>query len=382
MNRFSMYLYPWDLRDEGVETVIRRLRAAGINGATVAASYHHGKFLRPHAPRGKVYFPEGGTVYFEPELERYALLKPKQAGMAKDFDAFAELHKLAPDFAVTAWVVGLHNSRLGRLYPQAAVQTLFGDTLINSLCPAQPEARAYLRALCCDVARQPGVSEIALETPGWQAFRHGHHHEFELIDLPLAVQIILGTCFCGQCMGQAQAGGIDMQGLRADARQALEGFFETGELRGLDPCQDARWQALHTWRARTVTSLVSDLRADLPSSIKLAIIPTTQSPNSLCFIEGSDLGLLAKAADRLEVPAYQSGPAAIGTDAEAVRQAAGVGADLGFILRPSYPNLASEAEVRQAVAKLGALSPTSISFYNYGHLPLRSLDWVRAALAE
>lgn len=377
-----MYLYPWDLRDEGVDNVIGRLRELGINGVTVAASYHNGKFLRPHAPRGKVYFPEGGTVYFKPNQSQYGALRPKQATMAKDFDAIAEVRKHAPDFILTAWVVGLHNSRLGALHPQAATQTLFGDTLVNSLCPAQPDARAYLRALCQDAASQDGVGEIALETPGWQAFRHGHHHEFELLELPDAVQVVLGTCFCSACMEQAQLGGINMSSLRAAARQALEQFFATGEYCGPSPFEDPDWQALHDWRAKTVASLVAEVGEALPSETKLAVIPTTQSPNSLCFVEGSDLQRLAVAADRLEVPVYQNGPAAIGSDAAQVRQAAGSGAKIGFIVRPAYPNLTCKDAVCEAVAKLRPLNPSSISFYNYGHFPLRSLDWVRAALAS
>lgn len=382
MNSYSMYLYPWDLREEGAGNVVSRLRDAGINGATVTASYHNGKFLRPHAPGGKVYFPEGGTVYFKPDQGRYGTLKPKQAEMAAGFDAFAEIHRQARDFTLTAWVVGLHNSRLGTLHPYAAAETAFGDKLINSLCPAQPDARAYLRALCVDVAARPGVGEIAIETPGWQAFRHGHHHEFELVDLPAEVQIALGTCFCPECMGQAQAAGVDMPGLRASTRKALDGFFATGEPEGLDPVGDPDWQALHRWRAETVAGLVAEVRRELPRQTRLAVIPTTQSPNSLCFVEGSDLKLLAAAADRLEVPVYQSGPAAIGDDAAEVRQAAGAGAEIGFILRPSFPNLTTQDDVCDAVARLRALDPSSISFYNYGHFPLRSLDWVRAALAS
>ena len=377
-----MYLYPWDLRDEGVSNVIGRLRDAGINGATVTASYHNGKFLRPHAPGGKVYFPEGGTVYFKPDQGRYGTLKPKQAEMANGFDAFAEIHKQAPDFTLTAWVVGLHNSRLGALHPHVTAETAFGDRLINSLCPAQPDARAYLLALCQDTAAQPGVGEIAIETPGWQAFRHGHHHEFELVDLPSGVQIALGTCFCPECMGQAQAAGVDMPRLRASTRKALDGFFDTGEVDGLDPVGDPDWQALNRWRAATVAGLVAEVREVLSRQARLAVIPTTQSPNSLCFVEGSDLKLLAATADRLEVPAYQSGPSAIGADAAEVRQTAGADAEIGFILRPSFPNLTTQDDVRDAVARLRALNPSSISFYNYGHFPLRSLDWVRAALAS
>ena len=57
----GMYTYAWDLNEEGVETVLERYRACGINTITMAASYHAGKFLRPHARKRRVYFPEDGT---------------------------------------------------------------------------------------------------------------------------------------------------------------------------------------------------------------------------------------------------------------------------------------------------------------------------------
>lgn len=376
-----MYLYPWDLRDEGAGDVAERLRRAGLNGVTLATSYHAGKFLRPHAPAGKVYFPEDGTLYFTPDAARYRTLAPQRAKMAEDYDALRVLERDAPDLAVTAWTVGLHNSRLGQAHPALTAETVYGDRLINSLCPAQPEVRHYLTALCGDTASQPGVSEIALETPGWQAFRHGHHHEFELVELPDRVQVMMGTCFCGACRAGATSAGVDMASLAAATRRELDRFFAEGTVPGTDPETDPDWQALIAWRAETVTSLVAEIRAALPSSVGLAIIPTTQTPNDLCWIEGSDLAALARAADRLEVPAYQSGVRAIAEDAARVRDAAGDDAEIGYILRPTFPHLADAGDVAQAVAALRAVGPSSLSFYNYGHMRLSALDWIAAALA-
>lgn len=381
MIRHSMYLYPWDLRDEGAGAVAERLRGAGIGGVTLATSYHAGKFLRPHGPRGKVYFPEDGTVYFSPDPARYRALVPQRAKMAEDYDALRVLERDAADLAVTAWTVGLHNSRLGQAHPDLATKTIYGDTLVNSLCPAQPEVRHYLTALCVDTADQPGVAEIALETPGWQAFRHGHHHEFELVELPDRVQVMMGTCFCDACRAGAEAAGVDMAGLTADTRRQLDRFFVDGTMPNTDPRTAPDWQAFTTWRAETVTSLVAEIRAALPASVKLAIIPTTQTPNALCWIEGSDLAALAQAADRLEVPAYQSGVTAITKDAGWVRDAAGAEAEIGYILRPTYPHLADARAVAQTIAALRALGPRSLSFYNYGHMRLSALDWIAAALA-
>ena len=133
--RKAMYTYAWDLQEEGVKAVASRLRDAGLNTITLATSYHAGKFLRPHAPRRKVYFPEDGAVYFRPSLTRYRRIKPRVASMADDFDALRELETHASDFDRVSWTVGLHNTPLGIAYPDLTAQNAFGDPLLNSLCP-------------------------------------------------------------------------------------------------------------------------------------------------------------------------------------------------------------------------------------------------------
>jgi hypothetical protein len=378
----AMYTYAWDLAEEGVDRVAGRLQDAGIDTVTLATSYHAGKFLRPHAPGRKVYFPEDGTVYFRPDHRRYGRIKPRVNTMVAKFDALRVLEREAPDMRRVGWTVGLHNTPLGLIHPDLVATTVFGDPLFNSLCPAQPEVREFLVALCADLGASYAPSEIAIETPGWQAFRHGHHHEFELIALTPRVEIMLGTCFCAACRAGAHAAGIDVEGLASRTRADLEGFFASGTEPAIDPETDADWQALAHWRAGAVTSLVAEVRAALDRRVGLAIIPTTQSPNALCWIEGSDLASLARVADRLEVPAYRTGVDQIAVDAADVRRRAGKEARLGFILRPSHPNLHDAGEVAAAVDVIRRLDVDSIAFYNFGHVRLQSLDWVGAALSR
>ncbi|MFN3973411.1 MAG: hypothetical protein ACK4L4_19000 [Gemmobacter sp.] len=376
----GMFVYPWDIQDEGAAEVAKRLVGAGLNAVSVATAYHAGKFLRPHGPNGRVIFPEDGTVYFRPDSSRYGRLQPQAARMVADHDALASLAGKAPDLHVTAWTVGLHNSRLGAIHPDIACQTPFGDVLVNALCPSQPEVRRYLVALCLDTAAQPGVREIAIETPGFQTYRHGHHHEFELIDLPPAAETLLATCFCPACLARGREAGLDGQALAAQARQALDAFFADEAATLPDPQVDADWVAWHTLRANTVTSLIAEIRASLSRDIVLSVIPSVQTPNSLSWREGSDLAALAGAADRLDVTAYQHGPQAIGKDIAEVRAMAGPNARLGYILRPTWPHVSGAAELATCVAAARSAVADRISFYNYGHVRLRSLDWIAAAL--
>ena len=377
--KHGMYLYPWDLEDEGADVVVGRLRDVGIDSLVVATSYHAGKFVRPHAAGRKVYFPEDGKIYFQPDLSRYGQVKPRVNSSVERFDPLRALARHAPDMPVTGWTVGLHNTPLGQAHPDLVVRNAYGDPLWNALCPARPEVRRYLVSLCADLGHNQAVAEIAIETPGWQAYRHGHHHEFELIDLLPRAQVLLGMCFCDACVAGARQAGVDATGLAHRTRAELDRFFADGTEPSTDLRADPDWSAFLAWRATTVASLVEEVRAAMPKDVALAIIPTTQSPNSLCWIEGSDLAALAKIA-RLEIPAYQSGIAAIVSDVAATKATAGPGAQLGYILRPTYPNLPTAADVRTAVREIGAVGAASISFYNYGHLRLSSLDWIKSAI--
>lgn len=375
----GMYVYPWDLEEEGAAAVLPRLRDIGIDSISLAVSYHAGKFVRPHAPGRRVYFPEDGTIYFAPDSSRYGRIKPRLNSRVGEYDPLRELAKHGADFRMTAWTVGLHNTPLGLEHPSLVVRNAFGDPLWNSLCPSQPDVRAYLVALCADLAANQPLAEIAIETPGWQAYRHGHHHEFELIDLTPRAQILLGMCFCDTCVASARRVGIDGEALRKRTCDELELFFADGTEPASDPEADPDWRAYNAMRAATVRSLIAEVRAEMAPGVDLAVIPSTQSPNSLCWIEGSDLAALAQIC-RLEVPAYQVGMPAIIADAAEVRRAAGPDACIGYILRPTHPNLRTAVDVRNAVTQLEALGATGLSFYNYGHLRLGSLDWIAAAL--
>ncbi len=374
--RRGMYVYAWDLWEEGAGAVIARLRDAGLNAVSLATAYHAGKFLRPHAPTRKVWFPEDGTVYFRPDASLYGRLVPQAARMLENFDALTALETLAPDFHCTGWTVGLHNSRLGRAHPDLACQSAFGDPLVNALCPSQPEVRAYLVSLCADLGNHSAIDEIAIEAPGFQTYRHGHHHEFELIELTADAENLLGTCFCDACKTAARNAGLNADGLARQARRDLEAFFTDGAAPLMNHKTNPDWAALQAVRAATVTSLVAEVRAELALQVSLAVIPTVQSPNNLCWREGSDLAGLALAADRLEVPAYQCGPTAIAADMAEVRAAAGEKARLGFILRPTWPHVQDPGDLAASVQAATEAGAEIISFYNYGHMRLQSLNWI------
>src|SRR5690349_18925 len=102
----AIYAYAWDLAEHGVAKAVDGFKALGLDTVTMAGSYHAGKFLRPHG-RGKVYFPEDGTVYFKPDASRYGAIKPIENSMLAERDVLREL--LDTGVSVNAWMVLLHN---------------------------------------------------------------------------------------------------------------------------------------------------------------------------------------------------------------------------------------------------------------------------------
>ena len=67
-------------------------------------------------------------------------------------------------------------------------------------------------------------------------------------------------------------------------------------------------------------------------------------------------------------------------DIAGARATAGPGARLGFILRPTWPHVSGAGELAACVAATHAAKADRISFYNYGHMRLQSLDWIARAL--
>ena len=204
MSYRAIYAYPWNLADEGVSAVVDAVRALGIDTITVAGCYHAGKFLQPHGRRAKVYFPDDGTVYFKADPSRYGAIKPILSSLVRERDVLSEV-AASHQVAANAWMVLLHNSRLGALNPLSTVRNAFGDRYVYSLCPSAPDAREYAITLCKDVTDNYAVSGISIETPGFLPYTHGYHHEFAMVRPNTWLHSRLGLCFCDHCLSKAEA---------------------------------------------------------------------------------------------------------------------------------------------------------------------------------
>ena len=386
----SIFCYAWDIAEVDVSALVDDLKGRHLNTLTLAGSYHAGKFLRPHGRSGRVYFPEDGTAYFKTTSSRYGEIKPLENSLLAERDIFAECCQSA-EMDVTAWMVLMHNSRLGLAHPHACVQNAFGDRYIYSLCPSAPAARDYAIAICADVSESYPVSGLTLETPGFLPFVHGYHHEFAMVRQNKWLENLLGLCFCEHCLAGASASGIDAVGLQGRTRAAIDRYLQS-DVDYPDDMAAAFWQAdtifdddlsaFLRWRCRVVERLVADIRAAVRADATVSVIPSVARPTSAAWYEGSDLAGLANVADKLEVCFYEPSPARISSDLFDVTHRLNRTDVLRAVLRPGHPDLKDCESVAAAVATLTSHGVNDISFYSYGHLRTASLDWVGSALAH
>ena len=385
----SAFAYAWDLAERGTVDAAAELRETGLNAVTVAGSYHAGKFLRPRAA-GKVYFPEDGTIYFRHDPSLYGKIRPARNSILQSSDVIGELCD-AGDIAVGAWLVLLHNSRLGFDHPSSCVRNAFGDPLYYSLCPSSAEIRAYATALVRDVTTNYPVAGVSLETPGFLPYVHGYHHEFALVRGNRWLNNLLGLCFCEHCVRNANANGLDIQALKDRVAADISAYL-SGDADFPDDMAEAFWSAdlatdselsnFFAWRCSVVTSLVEELRNSARSDAFVSVIPSVGRPTAASWYSGSDLKSLAAASGIVEACFYEPSPARVLADLFDVQRRMRGNGELRGILRPSFPDLDSADDVASAVKLLADGGVQGISFYNWGFLRQRNLNYIARAMSE
>lgn len=389
MQQLSMWTYPWDVQDLGLDTVERDLaERASLNMISLATSYHAGRFLQPRSPRRKAYFPEDGTIYFQPTPSRWAglAIQPKVADVITEGgDVLGDLvrRREAGGLGVSCWTVCLHNTRLGMLYPQAVTRNAFGDANYYNLCPSHADARAYVRTLVEDLSRTYRPDRIELESPSFMGFAHEYHHEKDGVGLTPEEDFLLSLCFCPSCLARAAGAGVDGEPARRLVRQWIaetceravpERRFPDFPAGGLDTF--APWPQLHAyllWRFEPVTSLVAELREVADPATKVVIIDLKEG-----WLGGCDLAALGKVCDGAILCAYEMSGDDVAGLVEAGRAALGPEKFLGIGYRLFYPEMAGPDILAAKVRPAMAPGADGLNFYNYGLIPAARLDWIGA----
>ncbi|MFC5973432.1 hypothetical protein ACFPYI_19050 [Halomarina salina] len=378
---FAIWGYPWDIRDEGPETVEQRLREIGIDELNLATNYHSVQAFAPHNPERRTHFAHASS-YFVPD-ERYGALEPvPYEGMDGDWvKAIAERWS---DLTLNSWTIGCHNSRLGMATPEATIESPHGDDLVFGLCPSNPAVQEYLISLIGDISDRDTFDRIELETFDYfYGTGFGWHHQKIHARLGALGEFLFGLCFCDHCRATAADAGIDVDAVRTTATETLDAIIDGRVPYDLRPEQ---WLHSHPAvadyvdrREDTLTDLYADLATvsgETPLGYYVGMPEAGRE-----WMAGVDLERLANHVDYYCLPAYKSSCEAV-LEAYQTVQTLSPDIPLHVGILPGHPAIHDEATVVDIVDGLHTEGVPRVSFYNYGLLPEQSLEWIETAITN
>ena len=378
----ALWAYPWDLADEGPQTVLRRLREeVGVDGVSLASAYHTFEMLRPHSSsRALLQIPQA-AVYFQPQAELYrgTPIRPHVSPLmgAENWYADAARAAAAVGLDLIAWTVFLHNSYQAGAHPECAEVACTGDISTSRLCPSNPAVRAFAVALSRDLVQNYGISALECESLSFGGFGHTHYHVKYGIEPGRGGRFLFSLCFCPACRDAARGIGIDADALaRVAELQVRESFASGRPIREMPEELIAASPELSAYirlREDTVASLLREVR-------DAAGVPASFLVMGDRYAAGVDRARIASIADYMEVLSYTADPARTGRTVSGMLPDLRSSAQLMVGLQ-AYPPASPDAETLRANAQ-GALDlgVRRFSFYNYGIMPMSNLSWVRSAV--
>lgn len=376
----GLWAYPWDLADVGWDSSLPSIAKLGITSLRVAASYHSVQGYFPHNPKRPVLRAEA-AVYFSPDASLYAAtsLRPIPSPLLPEIGELGDLVRRAraEGLRTVAWTVCLHNSRLASGYPAAAQLDAFHRRHPAALCPSNPDVRAYVVALVRDLVQNHGVDGIELEAAHFSSWQHHAHRKVAAPPDPLR-DLLLSLCFCASCAMAAEAQGIDLGRVAADARRAVTcppGPTTDGGGDGAD--RDASLAAFLRVRREAVTGLLRAVHEAAGGTPIFYFGPTDDDAT------GIDWPAVERMADVLELPAYVASPEHVRAIVRRRVETSGLPASRWTLgLSAGYPEVSARQHLLDLVEAARDEGVAGVSFYNYGLVPSSHLAWVRDAAAR
>lgn len=384
----GMYLYPWEIADEG--EFYRDYAETGCNAAAAALSYHHGTVFSARTGRFGV-IPDAAACFF-PEAGRYGRLKPEimretaQKGTVKALrDWFSRTGR-----HFSAWIVLLHNSTLGSRHPDLCTENCFGDRYTFSLCPSRAETREYAAAITGDIVNQFAPDSLLFESAAMRAVGHGLHHEISNVRLTAALRWLLSLCFCKDCMAYAaeKNPGLDPEALRRRARELSLALANSETLIGANgEYEDAQLALLLTEnpelalyqkaRQEIAAGFIGGLsRQARAAKTEFRLIPAAAFNINRLYMEGFSLSAAAGLADKLIPLVYGQGEtySLVRNTIRLFDPHTPVG--MGATLHPDrYPGKAAFLGAMAEAANEGC---ETFYLYNFSIASSARLEWVKA----
>jgi hypothetical protein len=381
----GLFLHVWDLQDEGVDRVLGWMQESGLNQMAIAGSYHAGWFVHPRKEQRRLYMTQGGVLYFPPDAKLFHAtpIKPEVADFVRKTNWLRRAGERIERHGVrmTSWTIGAHSTRLGQRYPEYTQHTAYGDSLPHALSIGHDAVRAYLKAICRDLATNYPMYGVQLEAFGWMGVNHGHHHERDLTELKPVEQSLLSICFNPQTVQKASARGIDAGKARETVRAVLDAAFREapdrpaghpasiGELEDRSP----DLKAYNQFRRQLASDLIVEIKQEALKGTACKLL-----------MQSGYQAEIAPVVDGFAVGAYGQPPEKV---LETVRAAtakvpAGWKGDFPCFIRLGMGVPATAEQLRAIVTAVKQGGSTGPIFYNYSESPPKMLSWVKGALQD
>lgn len=377
----TVWSYPWRLLSECRGRSLADLRDRGVDGVSVASHYHSIRAFHPSA-RGNPFVSYPGGCFFDPgdDFDDDPIQPPVNEVPGHE-DPLADLADRAADadLSLTAWLVCLHNTRLGRTHPEYRIEGAYGHAHDHALCPSHPAVRAYFGRVADSLADY-GVDAIGLEAIGFPSVFHGHGHRFghektQVVASPREA-VLFSQCFCEACRAAAD---FDLEAAMGVVRDLCEtaGSTPGDTVPSLRPLLEEHpvLTDLFEFRASIVESLVK--RIDRASG---AVPLTYYAADGLGrgatdgWPAGVRLDRLSAHLDRVTALCYTDDPGVASERVTGFNAASAVPVDAGLSLDPQY--VATREEWDALVEAVREPLDGELLVYNESLLTDAHLDWV------
>jgi len=222
----SIFTYPWDLTDEGLDTSLGRIAdVAGCREVMLTPSYHVSTYFLPHNPRRPIYYGEDGAVYFTPREELYANtpIRPRVSHVVSGAGYMDEIARAIDKrgLKLGAWIVYCFNHHLAEKYPQCARHDAFGNAYLTQLSPLHPDVREYFLALTRDFVERYKPAAVYVEALSRLNWDYGFRNPKILSEITPQCKFLLSLCFNPAAKRLAQQAGIDADRFQHDVAEYL-----------------------------------------------------------------------------------------------------------------------------------------------------------------
>ncbi|MCX8213431.1 MAG: hypothetical protein OTJ97_02825 [SAR202 cluster bacterium] len=380
----SIYTYPWDLADEGLDAALDNIQhVAGLDDVALATSYHTATYFLPHNPVRKLYYGEDGMVLFQADPAKYksTAIKPRVSEVVDSPDYLERQAERIRErgLSLTAWIVYAYDHYLARTYPAMAQQDSLGNRHLSHLCVGAPDVRQYFLTLTEDILERLNPDAIHIESLNFLPFGHGFTNPKVLTPITPWCSFLMGLCMCAHCIEAASADGVDGEALRSDVAQYLNTELPKlpSQSEAVQPVTPTRLAAAFGGQLRAFL----EVRSGIASSLFEDVVRVIRSHGDIAVqadhLDQDDELALGLSVERV-APLIDRSVTGPNPDAiKPIKRKLTTGAKMIVQVSPSALGTSDALSDTLTACKRGGAG--GFAFYNYGLMRVEHLRWLGRA---